>query len=113
MVIRTQCLENVDSLQQKLYLPLAWARKWGDVWNADPCVVEFKDIVGGSVEVQAVNPKLPPTSKRYKVVEHHGSAWVSVPRSWLQMRNARSGDSLRMEMGDAGQLILTLDRKVA
>lgn len=84
MVLQTQVLKDVAVLQQKLYVPLAMATTHR--------AVEFRELPLGLLRFDLVDPKTPPFSKRYRLVVHHGGAWVSLPRPWLQDRNAADGD---------------------
>lgn len=106
MVVSSQVVRNVEPLQTKLYLPLEWARSL-------PAKAEivFKECSFQRLLMTAVNPKTTPALvKRYKVVLHHGSAWVSVPKSWLQDRSVRNGDRLAIIL-DGGKYYVTYERK--
>jgi hypothetical protein len=87
-ILQEQTIKDVTALQQKLYLPLPMVREVPPMW-----LVEFRERPAGLIQLVFVDHKTPAFSKRYRVVRHHGSAWVSVPRTWLQHRNAKDGDT--------------------
>jgi hypothetical protein len=88
---RTLAMESVDSKQQLMMLPLDYVRRYPDSYEA-----EFKELRGGVLQLHIVDPRSPQRAKRYRVVRHHGSAWVSVPRPWLRDRSARDGDEVEL-----------------
>jgi hypothetical protein len=91
---RTITLEEADTKQQLMPLPLDWVRRYPDSFEA-----EFKELRGGVLELRIVDPRSATKSKRYRIVRHHGSSWVSVPRPWLRDRAARNGDEVELRAG--------------
>ena len=99
-ILQEQTVKDVERIQQKLYLPLSKVREVPPIW-----CVEFREKPAGLMQVLLVDPRTKPFSKRYQIVRHHGSAWVSVPRTWLQHRNAKDGDRFVLFEQD-GQMFL-------
>lgn len=99
-ILREQVIRDGGKLQQKLYLPLSLVNDYSPIW-----CIEFHEKPAGLVQVVFVNPREPAFSKRYRVVRHHGSAWVSVPRTWLQHLDAQDGDKVVL-FEDDGKLFL-------
>lgn len=48
-----------------------------------------------------VGPKDLPQGKRYKLVRHHGSLQISLPRFWLHDHNLKAGDTVEVFLDDA------------
>jgi hypothetical protein len=88
---RTLVCEDVESKQQLMHLPLDFVRRYPESYEA-----EFKDVRGGLLVMRIVDPRSPQKAKRYRVVRHHGGAWVSIPRPWLRDRSARDGDEVEL-----------------
>jgi hypothetical protein len=74
--------------------------------------VEFR-ASKDTLTLTLANPLSPATVKRYKITRHSGSAFVSIPRSWLRDRNAKTGDRIdvHLDPSNYSQLILKLIKR--
>jgi hypothetical protein len=88
---RTLVCADVDHKQQLMHLPMDFVRRYPPSYEA-----EFKPIPNGLLSLRIVDPRSTAMVKRYRVIRHHGGAWVSVPRPWLRDRSARDGDEIEL-----------------
>lgn len=105
---RTHTIEGSQTKQQLLLLPLDFVRQY-----TEDSLVEFKQVEKGVLALRMVDPKTPQRERRYKIVRHHGSAWVSIPRPWLRDRNAKDNDEIEVwsTLDDCNILYLVLKRQ--
>jgi hypothetical protein len=98
-------LDDLDRKQPLLVLPPSYVKQFPgpkkvvkktptrtQQKEVHPFVAEYAELDTDMLELTLVDPKLPPQNRRYAIVVHHGSTWVSVPRTWLRDLQASKGD---------------------
>lgn len=88
-LLKTSTVDNVDRKQTLLVLPATYIQQFSPNHG-----VTFQEIAQNALMVQMVGPHEQAFNKVYRLVTHHGSGWVSVPRRWLRNVGAREGDRL-------------------
>lgn len=80
-----------DERQQTfILLPPDFARQYPTAWQAE------MEMERGELKLVVVNNLNRPKAKRYRIVRHHGSYRVSIPRWYLQSKLAKLGDIIEM-----------------
>ena len=103
----TEVLDPDGGKQTALLLPPDTVRKFPEEW-----VAEFTSKGNGQFTLTIVNPATSAALKRYKIVRHKGSAYVSVPRNWLRENRAKAGDWLDLTTThDDARILVSLRRK--
>lgn len=95
---------NPDEAQVRIVLPPTFIKQYPVKF-----IAEFDEMPDGSLRVRIVNPKTEQLSKRYRVVHHHRSTMLSLPRFWLRDRLAAQGDIL--DVVDQGLCVIVTLQK--
>lgn len=107
--VRTVDVVDPDSGKQtSLVFPPEFIRQF-----ADNAMVEFVPS-RDRLTLFVVDAAAPARNKRYKISRHKGSAFVSVPRTWLRDMRARTGDLLDVyiDMATSSRMVVLKLRKV-
>lgn len=74
--------------------------------------VEFSQPNPRTMTLHIVQAKAKVKTKRYRIVHHHGSSWVSLPKPWLRDQSAKPGDAVTVDWHvETKTATLTLTRK--
>jgi len=79
--------------QHLIYLPSDTFKHFPD----DRVYAEFYQGSATQLTLRIVGENQPLVAKRYKLVKHNGSVWVSVPRYWVGDMNLAPDDSIDVQ----------------
>lgn len=85
--------------QELLYVPKEWV--------GDATEVEYVESGYGTIEIRFCAPRQRPSNKRYRLVEHHGTVQLSLPRRWMRDMGVRPGDAAELRW-DGRRLVFEL-----
>lgn len=91
--------KDLDEAKQPIViLPPSFAKA---IANPKRAAVEFTEPAIGTLAAQVVDKKSTAQNRRYSLVFHAGSCWISVPKAWLRDRVPTAGDKIKiMQVSD-------------